>query len=58
LYVAAAALVLAAAVAHRAFFGPPILPMDDAYITLHNAQVVWAGRDPNYPGTSALAGAT
>ena len=32
--------------------------MDDAYITLHNAQVLHWGRDPNYPGTPALAGTT
>ena len=33
------------------------LPLDDAYITLHNAQVLWTGADPNY-GVSALVGAT
>ena len=32
--------------------------MDDAYITVHNAQVLVQGSDPNYPGTPALVGAT
>ncbi|RFB78187.1 hypothetical protein DYH55_17600 [Methylovirgula sp. 4M-Z18] len=31
--------------------------LDDAYITLHNAQVIWSGVDPNY-GVPALTGAT
>jgi hypothetical protein len=33
-------------------------PNDDAYIALHNAQVLWAGRDSVYQGTPALFGAT
>ncbi len=33
-------------------------PNDDAYIALHNAQVLWAGRDFAYLGTPALVGAT
>lgn len=32
-------------------------PLDDAYITLHNARVLIEGHDPNY-GVSALIGAT
>ncbi len=33
-------------------------PNDDAYIALHNAQVLWAGQDSAYRGTPALVGAT
>ncbi len=36
----------------------PVFPVDDAYITLHNAQVIWWGHDPNYAGSTALCGAT
>lgn len=32
--------------------------MDDAYIVAHNAQVLHWGHDPNYAGTSPLAGTT
>lgn len=38
--------------------GSPVFPVDDAYITLHNAQVLRSGFDPNYAGVSALTGAT
>ena len=58
LYAAVTLLVLLAALLHRVLLGPPVFPMDDAYITLHNAQVLHWGHDPNYPGTPALAGAT
>lgn len=58
LYAAVTLLVLLACLLHRACLGPPVFPMDDAYITLHNAQVLHWGHDPNYPGTPALAGAT
>ena len=58
LYAAVTLLVLLAALLHRILLGPPVFPMDDAYITLHNAQVLHWGHDPNYPGTPALAGAT
>lgn len=34
-----------------------IFPLDDAYITLHNARVLIDGRDPNY-GVPALVGAS
>ncbi|MGZ3272734.1 MAG: hypothetical protein ACXU82_01635 [Caulobacteraceae bacterium] len=36
---------------------PYFLPIDDAYITLHNARVLWTGADPNYD-VGALVGAT
>lgn len=60
-YGPAALLVLAARVVHTLWQlrgGAPVFPVDDAYITLHNAQVLHWGRDPNYAGTPALAGAT
>jgi hypothetical protein len=40
-----------------AIMGEPDFPLDDAYITLHNAGVLLRGSDPNY-GVSALVGAT
>ncbi len=43
---------------HRARAGAPVFPVDDAYITLHNALVLRAGHDPNYPGVAPLVGAT
>lgn len=36
----------------------PVFPMDDAYITLHSAQALLSGHDPNYLGTPALSGVT
>ena len=58
LYAAVILLVLLAALLHRALLGPPVFPVDDAYITLHNAQVLHWGHDPNFAGTPALAGTT
>ncbi len=57
-YVPAALLVLAAMLVHILVERTPVFPVDDAYITLHNAQVLHWGYDPNYVGTPALAGAT
>ncbi len=58
-YVAAAFLVFLGWVAYtRTFPLFPVFPMDDAYIVIHNAQVLLSGSDPNYPGSSALAGTT
>lgn len=49
--------VLAALHAHK--YGEPIFPVDDAYISLHNAQVlVSAGPDTEFVGTPALVGST
>jgi hypothetical protein len=36
----------------------PVFPVDDAYITLHNAVALWTGHDANYVGVSALTGST
>jgi hypothetical protein len=36
----------------------PKFPLDDPYITLHSAQVLHWGYDPNYPGVSPVYGAT
>ncbi len=57
-YVLAGALVAVLAIAHRVGLGAPVFPVDDAYITLHNAQVLLSGHDPSFPGASALTGAT
>lgn len=37
---------------------PIFFPLDDPYITLHNAQVLHWGYDPSYPGISPLFGTT
>jgi len=37
---------------------PIFFPLDDPFITLHNAQVLHWGYDPNYRGVPALAGTT
>ena len=37
LYAAVTLLVLLAALLHRVLLGSPVFPVDDAYITLHNA---------------------
>jgi len=59
LYAAVTLLVLLAGLLHRVLLGGlPVFPMDDAYITLHNAQVLHWGHDPNYFGVPTLAGAT
>jgi hypothetical protein len=50
-------LVTALAVAHAAWIGP-LFPVDDAYITAHNARALVAGTDPNFPGVSPFQGAT
>src|SRR3984885_8220908 len=52
--------VLVAMVFALAFhsIGGAKFPNDDAYIALHNAQVLWAGHDSAYSGVPALVGAT
>lgn len=40
------------------WMGSPKFPNDDAYIALHNAQVLWQGYDSAYIGVPALIGAT
>jgi len=40
------------------FAGHVVFPTDDAFITLHNARVLWLGSDPVYKGVPALVGAT
>lgn len=53
-----ALLVLAGCLGTIALRGHIVFPLDDAYITLHNARVVLTGRDPSFPGVPALVGAT
>ncbi|MDB4927949.1 MAG: putative rane protein [Myxococcaceae bacterium] len=57
-YGAVALLGLALAAWHARSLGRPVFPVDDAYITLHNALALGAGRDPNFAGVSPLVGAT
>ena len=57
-YALAAGLVLLLAIAHRIGLGAPLFPVDDAYITLHNADALLDGGDPDFPGASPLTGAT
>lgn len=52
-----AAAILTAAAALWLIGRPFVFPLDDAYITLHNAEALWAGWDDNYQ-TSPLTGAT
>ncbi|HUT75269.1 MAG TPA: hypothetical protein VM221_10620 [Armatimonadota bacterium] len=57
-YLGVSGFVLIAFILHAAIYGAPVFTVDDAYITLHNAQVLHSGRDPNFASTPALAGAT
>lgn len=43
---------------YLAYLSPITFPLDDAYIVLHNAQVLHWGCDPNYVGVPALIGST
>src|SRR4051794_28733865 len=49
-------VVLAAC--HATMIPVPLFPLDDAYIAAHNAAALMAGHDANFPGVSALRGAT
>src|SRR5690349_19048294 len=57
-YVGLAALIITGCAWLGVAQHPIAFPLDDAYITLHNAQVLWSGSDRNYPGVPALMGAT
>ena len=57
-YLPPALLMAAAMLFHVCTVRTPVFPVDDAYITLHNAQVLHWGHDPNFGNTPALAGAT
>jgi hypothetical protein len=58
LLIAVLLVLVLAAIAQAALTATPIFPLDDAYITLHNAQVLRSGHDANFPGVPALTGAT
>jgi hypothetical protein len=45
-------------IVYLAILGPGLYPLDDAYITQHNALALIAGKDANFPGVSALYGST
>jgi len=57
-YYVAAGCVAASCLLYHLFLSVPRFPLDDPYITLHSAQVLHWGFDPNYPGVSPLYGAT
>lgn len=56
-YVAIAGAVAIVALVHEVMQGRPIFPVDDAYITLHNALVLTTGKEASYDAP-ALVGAT
>lgn len=58
MYAALAAALCALAVAHALTPTATVFPVDDAYISLHSAQVLYSGADRQYLGTPALVGAT
>jgi hypothetical protein len=60
-YTAAAICALATIAVFAAAYhllGGAVFPNDDAYIALHNAQVLWTGHDAAYRGVPALVGET
>lgn len=56
-WIAALAVVLLCILYHRVP-GSEGFPLDDGYISLHSAQVLHWGKDPNFPTTAPLAGIT
>lgn len=57
-FYAASAIIAALICAWIGLRAPIAFPLDDPYITLHNAEILRSGVDINYPGTPALMGAT
>src|SRR5689334_12266347 len=57
-YLVVTALACLGWLLHSLWMGTPVFPVDDAYITLHNAQALHQGYDLNFPGTPALVGST
>lgn len=57
-YLVAGLIWLCLGLLYLAYLSPITFPLDDAYITLHNAQVLHWDSDPNYLGTPALVGST
>ncbi len=57
-YGSAFLIVVCAYIAMHMVQARPVFPLDDPYITLHSAQVLHWGHDPNFPGVSALYGVT
>jgi len=53
-----AGIVLLAFAVMRLVRPTPAFPLDDAFITLHSAQVLHSGSDPNFPGVHPLYGIT
>src|SRR5215813_11652008 len=57
-YVYLTLLVLLLFGLHTAIYRTPSFPLDDAYITLHNAATLAGAAEVNYAGTPALVGST
>ncbi len=57
-YAVVAVIGLLGCVAHAVWMRAPVFPIDDAYITIHNAQVLHGMPDRNFPGIPALMGST
>ncbi|WP_263416051.1 hypothetical protein [Terriglobus albidus] len=55
---AIAGIVFLAVAVIRMVRPTPTFPLDDAFITLHSAQVLHSGFDPNFPGMHPLYGIT
>lgn len=57
-YLFISAILILLAFLQARLFPQITFPLDDAYITLHNVQVLHQGYDLNYPGVSPLQGST
>lgn len=57
-YVFVTVLLLVGLFLHAWYLQPLAFPLDDAYLVLHNAQVLHWGFDPNFVGVGALEGTT
>ena len=58
LYFMIVVAVCACSATYAVTYGAPVFPYDDAYISLHSADVLYHGADERFVGTPALAGAT
>jgi hypothetical protein len=57
-YVITLVVVIFLCALHALWCRTPVFPVDDAYITIHNAQVFAGAPEQSFLGTPALAGST
>lgn len=57
-YLVASLAVIVICAVHAVWIHSPVFPVDDAYITIHNAQVLAGTPERNFVNTPALAGST